>query len=50
MYRFDIFYRFMPAWLATLFYLGLFILLGFGASKLTDLITKKRIKVALTEK
>ncbi len=46
MYRFDIFYRFMPAWLATLFYLGFFILLGWGVSRLTDIITKKKLKLA----
>ncbi len=48
MYRFDIFYQWLPAWLATLVYLGFFILLGWGASKLTDLITKKRVKAVAT--
>ncbi|QQG52529.1 MAG: acyltransferase [Candidatus Falkowbacteria bacterium] len=34
MARFDIFYCFTPAWLATLLYLGLFLLLGWGMRKL----------------
>jgi peptidoglycan/LPS O-acetylase OafA/YrhL len=49
MYRFDIFYRFLPAWLATLAYLGFFILLAWGASKLTDYITKRKPKLISTE-
>lgn len=49
MYRFDIFYRLMPAWLATLVYLGFFIFLGWGVSRLTDLITKKKVKLAPAE-
>jgi len=50
MYRFDIFYRFMPAWLATVFYLAFFILLAWGASKLTELITKGKPRPALIGK
>ncbi len=38
--RFDIFYRFIPAWLATILYLILFILLGWA----TNVIVKKIIK------
>lgn len=34
MARFDIFYRFTPAWLATLLYLGLFLALGWGMRQL----------------
>lgn len=44
MYRYDIFYRFMPAWLATLLYLVFFVGLGWAASKLTDCITRRRAK------
>jgi peptidoglycan/LPS O-acetylase OafA/YrhL len=36
MARFDIFYRFTPAWLATLLYLGLFLALGWGMRKLLN--------------
>jgi peptidoglycan/LPS O-acetylase OafA/YrhL len=34
MARFDIFYRFTPAWLATILYLGLFLALGWGMRQL----------------
>lgn len=34
MARFDIFYRFTPAWLATSLYLGLFLVLGWGMRQL----------------
>jgi len=47
MYRFDIFYLFVPAWLATLLYLGFFILLSWGAGRLTDLITRKKTRPVL---
>lgn len=46
MYRYDVFYRFMPAWLATLLYLAFFVGLGWGVSKLTDYITKRPPKLA----
>ncbi|MFZ2190249.1 MAG: acyltransferase [Candidatus Magasanikiibacteriota bacterium] len=39
MYRYDIFYIWLPAGVATVCYIGLFILLGFGLQKLTGLIT-----------
>lgn len=34
--RFDIFYRFMPAWLATITYLGYFLLLGWMLRRAVD--------------
>jgi len=40
MYRYDIFYAWLPAGVATACYIGLFVLLGFGLQKLTGLITK----------
>ncbi len=51
MYHYDIFYRFMPAWLATLLYLIFFIALGWAVSRLTDLIMKRPVpKLAPTLK
>jgi peptidoglycan/LPS O-acetylase OafA/YrhL len=41
MYRFDIFYSWLPAWLATLLYLVFFVGLGWGAAKLTDYFIKR---------
>ncbi len=41
LYRYDIFYRFLPAWLATALYLVLFLALGWGVKQLTDLLTKR---------
>lgn len=41
MYHYDIFYRFMPAWLATILYLGLFIGLGFLLKKVSNKITRR---------
>lgn len=41
MYRYDIFYSWLPAWLATLLYLVFFIGLGWIATKLTNLITER---------
>src|SRR5680860_217172 len=38
MARFDIFYRFTPAWLATLLYLGLFLALGWGMRQVINRI------------
>lgn len=38
MARFDIFYRFTPAWLATILYLGFFLALGWGMRKLINKI------------
>ncbi len=49
MYRFDIFYRWLPAWLATFVYLIFFIALGWGASRITDLITKRKVKLISAE-
>ncbi|MFA5886199.1 MAG: acyltransferase [Patescibacteria group bacterium] len=41
MYRYDIFYRFMPAWLATILYLVLFIPLAWLLAKLANLISTR---------
>jgi len=41
LYRYDIFYKFLPAFLATLLYLILFLLLGFGLKKIQDWFNKK---------
>jgi len=43
MYHYDLFYRFLPSWLATLIYLVFFVALGWAVSKLTELITKKKM-------
>jgi len=40
LYRYDIFYRFLPAWLATILYLAFFVGLGWAITQLTDLLTK----------
>lgn len=44
MYRYDIFYKYMPAWLATALYLILFIALAWILQKLTDRILKREVK------
>lgn len=41
LYRHEIFYRFAPAWLATALYLLLFLLLGLGLKKVSEIILKK---------
>ncbi len=43
--RFDIFYKFFPAFIATGFYLVLFIFLGFVLSKIVNLISTKVLKI-----
>lgn len=45
MYRYDFIYKYLPSWLATILYLFLFILLGWGLQKLSGLITKKNTKI-----
>jgi len=40
--RFDVFYRFTPAWLATILYLGLFLAIAWGMRKLIDELKFKR--------
>jgi membrane-bound acyltransferase YfiQ involved in biofilm formation len=40
MSRFDIFYHFLPAWLATLAYLGLFIMIGWLIQKINRVFKK----------
>jgi len=42
MYRYDIFYSWLPAWLATLMYLGLFVGVGWAAQKVVGLLSKSR--------
>jgi peptidoglycan/LPS O-acetylase OafA/YrhL len=41
LYRYDVIYTSMPAWAATLLYLGVFILLAFVLHKSSALVTKK---------
>lgn len=43
MYRYDFLYSWLPAWLATLAYLALFLGLGWTASKLVGLIGQRKI-------
>jgi peptidoglycan/LPS O-acetylase OafA/YrhL len=43
MYRYDIFYFWLPAWLATLLYLVLFIGLGWGMNKIISLAARKPV-------
>jgi len=52
MYRYDIFYRFLPAWLATALYLVLFVGLGWLMSKIAGMINDllARPAVSRTEK
>ena len=40
MYHYDIFYRYVPAWLATILYLGLFLGLGFILKKISGKAAK----------
>ena len=42
MYHYDFLYRFMPVWLATPLYLVFFVALGWGTSKLVELIMGKK--------
>ncbi len=42
MYHYDFFYRFLPAWLATIVYLIFFVGLGWAAAKLVDLILRRK--------
>jgi peptidoglycan/LPS O-acetylase OafA/YrhL len=42
MYHYDFLYRFMPVWLATALYLVFFVALGWGTSKLVELIMGKK--------
>lgn len=41
MYRYDIFYSWLPAWLATILYFALFIGLGWAANKIVSFSNKK---------
>ncbi len=40
LYRYNIFYGYMPDWLATILYLALFVGIGWGAQKVVGLISK----------
>lgn len=42
MYRYDIFYSWLPAWLATILYLALFIGIGFLGQKVIGLLSRKK--------
>lgn len=44
LYHYDIFYRFLPAWLATMLYLGFFLGLSWLLKKLSVLIARPRPK------
>lgn len=41
MYRYDFIYKYLPAWLATLLYLALFLFLGWGFQKIIGLFSNK---------
>jgi membrane-bound acyltransferase YfiQ involved in biofilm formation len=43
LYRYDVFYKFLPAWIATVFYLVFFIGLAWGFKNLSKVILKKLI-------
>ena len=45
MYRYDFIYKYLPAWLGTILYLFIFILLGWGLNKLSALLTQKTKKI-----
>jgi peptidoglycan/LPS O-acetylase OafA/YrhL len=45
MYRYDLFYKYLPAWLATIFYLFLFLVLGWGLNKLSKNILNRISRV-----
>ena len=42
LYRYDLFYKILPAWLATVLYLILFLAIGFVLKKLSDIILNKK--------
>ena len=42
MYRYDFIFKFLPAWLATLLYLALFLFLGWGFQKIVGVFSKKK--------
>jgi len=42
LYRYNIFYGLVPAWLATILYLMLFVAIGWGAQKVVGLMFKKK--------
>ncbi len=43
LYRYDLFYKYTPAWLATVLYLVLFIILAYLLKKLVNLLFNKKI-------
>jgi len=43
MYRYDFIFKYLPAWLATLLYLALFLALGWGFQKIVASFGKKKI-------
>jgi hypothetical protein len=43
MYHYDFLYRWFPVWLATALYLVFFVGLGWGTSKLVELIMGKKL-------
>lgn len=45
LYRYDILYKNIPGWLATVIYLGLFIILAIGLQKLSSAIPQALLKV-----
>ena len=42
LYRYDLFYKYLPAWLATVLYLVVFFILGLGLKKLSEIILNKK--------
>jgi hypothetical protein len=49
MYRYDIFYSWLPAWLATILYLGLFLGVGWAANRVIGLLNKPKKVIVIGE-
>lgn len=50
LYRYDIFYRIAPPWLATILYLALFIGVGWGAQKIVGVLFKRPVNKTIEVK
>lgn len=50
MYRYDFIYKYLPAWLATLLYLALFLALGWGFQKILAIFSKKKEVIKIESK
>lgn len=49
MYRYDIFYSWLPAWLSTILYLGLFLGVGWAANRAVGLLSRPKKVVVIGE-